>query len=425
MRRAGRSQRRRDAERRATFPDGVQENPLGLDHPGPRRPSRRRRLRLAPLARAIATRAAGGDCPVTRVRGFRIVTAERNAFGARALWRFMRMTQWSAVVIVAVLLAAALLWRPPNPNVVVQTLRPAGDSDEPSVRLHLPSVAALVAGENRIAFGFTDRAGRALTEEDVAEVSVAVHDLGDWPPRNAGTVRDVRYVQSGWHDVSSASYYENAHPLASGFFTARLPMPRAGRWELEFTVRRRDGRVVSQRILPNVLSESLTPAVGATAPASRNPTLATAGGDLARVDSDPRLGDAELHQRSIADALKAGRPVAVLFASPDLDDGRLSLPVLEIFRSLRPTYGDRVEFVHVEVHDLDRYRRSMVDGGGGAGLEPLALSATAEEWGVQNYPWLFVIDGRGRIFDKLFGPMARAEIEEALQRLLAGRGASR
>lgn len=85
----------------------------------------------------------------------------------------------------------------------------------------------------------------------------------------------------------------------------------------------------------------------------------------------------------------------------------------EVTRSLRPAHGDRGEFIHVEVYDLDRYRRRLVEGG--TPRDAAALSATAEAWGIQNYPWLFVIDHEGRVFDKLFGPMVA-------RRLLASAG---
>lgn len=290
--------------------------------------------------------------------------------------------------------------------------------DPATLRLHFPSVADLTVGENRLVFGFTDPGGVMLDERDISEVNVVVSDVTGPEPRAVQTV-PARFLPSGWREVSKASYYENPHVLAGGSFRATVRFPRAGQWRLEFMVRRPGMKPFAQHILPNVLSESLTPPAGAPAPRSRNPTLKDVRDDLARLDSDPRLNDLEMHRTSIAGVIKGGRPAVVLFASPGLDETRLSLPNTEIVYSLYPEYGTKVEFIHVEVYDVDRYRRGLLEGTREGRPPGLELSGTAEEWGVQNHPWLFFIDRRGRIFDKVFGPIARREVEETLRRLVS------
>jgi hypothetical protein len=122
---------------------------------------------------------------------------------------------------------------------------------------------------------------------------------------------------------------------------------------------------------------------------------------------------------SIADVIKGRRPAVVVFASPGLDETRLSLPTTEIVYSLYPDYRGKVEFIHVEVYDLDRYRQDLLKDARNRTPSGLELTEPAQEWGVQNHPWLFLIDRDGRIFAKFFGPIARSEVEEALGRFLA------
>lgn len=310
-------------------------------------------------------------------------------------------------VLVLAVLAAALTWT---------RARPRG-GEGPELRLHLATVVDVTPGENRLAFGFTDREGRVLTGADLLDVRVAVLDPSGREPRALETV-PARYVRSGWPDVSQATYFDQAHVLAEGFFTAIVTFPRAGSWTLEFVARRPGQGVFVQRLLPNVLSEALTPALGAAAPRTRTPTLVDVRGDLSRLDSDPRLNDRDLHRVSIAEALRARRPAAVLFASPGLDELRLSLPVTELLSSLHSAYGARVAFIHVEVYDLARYRRRLLDGAGDA-TSALEFGEVAQQWGVQNAPWLFLIDREGRIAAKFFGPIARDEVEAAVRRLVS------
>lgn len=289
---------------------------------------------------------------------------------------------------------------------------------QPAPRLKFPSVADLSVGENRIVFGFADSEGRPLTDKEISEATVVVYDLRGLEPRAVETVR-AQYLRTGWREISRADYYQNSSVLADGFFKATLRFPRAGQGGLDFVVRRPGEDPLAQRVFPNVLSESLTPPVGAAAPRSRNPTLKDIGGDLAKLDSDPRLNDVEMHRTSIAEAITARRPAVALFATPGFDEGRMSLPNTEILYSLVPSYGDRVAFIHVEIYDDEKSQRNILEGTREAAPPALERREVAEEWGVQNYPWLFFIDREGRIVAKFFGPVARSEVEEALRRLIS------
>jgi len=175
-------------------------------------------------------------------------------------------------------------------------------------------------------FGFTDRGGRLLTDKDITDVRIVVDDLSGSKPKAIGTVQQVQYLRPGWREISKATYYRNPNVLMDGFFKAVAPFPRAGQWGLEFVVHRPAKLPFSQRVFPNVLSESLTPPVGAAAPRSRNPTLKEVGGDLSKLDSDPRLNDVEMHRVSIAEAIASGRPAVVIFSTPGFCETRMCLP---------------------------------------------------------------------------------------------------
>ncbi|MBI3989367.1 MAG: hypothetical protein HY347_07095, partial [candidate division NC10 bacterium] len=230
----------------------------------------------------------------------------------------------------------------------------------------------------------------------------------------------AQFLRPGWREVSKAGYFQNPNVLVDGFFKATVQFPRAGLWGLEFVVRRPGRKPFSQRVRLHVLSEGLTPPVGAPAPRSRNLTLKDVGGDLSKLDSDPRLNDVEMHRVSIANAIKAGRPAVVLFSTPGFCETRMCLPNTEIVYSLYPQYRDRVEFIHVEIYkDFEKYQDQVLKGELEHEPRDLKLRDTVREWGLQNDPYLFFIDRQGRIFAKFFGPIAQSEVEETLKRLAA------
>jgi len=78
-------------------------------------------------------------------------------------------------------------------------------------------------------------------------------------------------------------------------------------------------------------------------------------------------------------------------------------PVLDVVRTLIPTWGDRVAFVHEEVWQAGGMQR---------------LSPTMEEWNLRSEPWIFIVDGDGVIRARFEGLTTRAELETALREML-------
>jgi hypothetical protein len=141
--------------------------------------------------------------------------------------------------------------------------------------------------------------------------------------------------------------------------------------------------------------------LGAQAPASHNRTVATEP-DLSKLTSDDQP-DPELYQLTIADAIASGRPTVVLFATPRFCTSRTCGPTLELLKGLKRDYSDRANFIHVEIYQDF------------ATLQPVP---EVEEWGLPSEPWLFILDGAGRVLAKFEGGLTRPEIEPALTEVL-------
>jgi hypothetical protein len=109
--------------------------------------------------------------------------------------------------------------------------------------------------------------------------------------------------------------------------------------------------------------------------------------DSRALDGAP-IPDPELHEWTIADAIDQGRPVLALFATPTFCDSLFCGPVTDALQALATEHEDRAAFIHVEV-----WRE-----------HPTVLNEGAADWlyrdGNLTEPWLYLIDGRGRIVDR-------------------------
>lgn len=143
------------------------------------------------------------------------------------------------------------------------------------------------------------------------------------------------------------------------------------------------------------------PAPGEDAPRVETDTLATAGGQIEEIDT--REPPSDMHESSFADVL-GERPVALLFATPQLCQTRVCGPVTDIALQLREEYGDEVEFIHQEVY---------VENDPEQGLrEPL------QAFGLRTEPWLFTVDAEGNVAARLEGSFGLGEFEAALHAAL-------
>ncbi len=95
------------------------------------------------------------------------------------------------------------------------------------------------------------------------------------------------------------------------------------------------------------------------------------------------------------------KPVALLFATPQLCASRVCGPVTDIALQLKAKYGDQMEFIHQEVY---------VDNDVSKGLrEPL------RQFNLPSEPWLFIVDKNGKITSRLEGSIGVKQFEDAIK----------
>ena len=118
---------------------------------------------------------------------------------------------------------------------------------------------------------------------------------------------------------------------------------------------------------------------------------------------DTRVPPSDMHKESLADVV-GRKPVALLFATPQLCQSRVCGPVTDIALQLEQTYRDRITFIHQEV-----YRDNDLNKG---------LRPPLEAFKLQTEPWLFTIGADGKVAARLEGSFGFDAFERSLKAAL-------
>jgi hypothetical protein len=176
---------------------------------------------------------------------------------------------------------------------------------------------------------------------------------------------------------------------------------RPGEWGAEVTMR---GRGLDESVKGSfeVVEESSTPSLGEQVPASDTPTSS----DVARLSaiSTDRHPTPRFYQSSIADALRAGEPFVVTFATPKFCASAVCGPTLDTVEAVAEDFPG-ITFIHVEPYELPT---------DGSRLEPVEA---AREWGLPSEPWVFVVDAEGKLAAKYEGVVGAEELKADLNDL--------
>lgn len=313
----------------------------------------------------------------------------------------------------AVLLAAALLMLPAltcaaSDGGGATGSGLSGPAGGPPVSL-VVSTGDLAVGWNRVAFGLVDRnympvrpdavAVRAVYYEPGADEGQIRHRTAaryePWPPdgRRGIFVADIEFDQAG------AAVADSAAP---------------GTWELHatFDYAGLDGNMPVRPLtigdVVEVRAKHRAPFIGDAAPLSDTPTAADTD-DLSTISSSPQP-DPALYRLSVADAVRAGQPAVITFATPAFCVSATCGPQVSELSALAAQYQGQANFVHIEVYQDPH----LIDPGNPA----RELAPAVNEWGLVSEPWTFVVGADGRIaarFEQYVPPdVLEAALRDAL-----------
>ena len=255
--------------------------------------------------------------------------------------------------------------------------------------------SVFTVGSNRLAFGSIDEQGQFAFGRTAIYVArrPGAPARGPYPAPADLLVTDPAF--------RSAQAATEEDPFAA-VYAARVPFATAGRHAI-LTVTRAGERTVAAtgEVAVTTRERDPIPDVGEKAPRVETDTVASAGGDVKAIDT--RQPPSDMHARSFAEVV-GRKPVALLFATPQLCQSRVCGPVVDVALQLEKDYGDRVEFIHQEVYRENDPNQGIRD--------PLV------RFNLRTEPWLFVVGEDGRITARLEGSFGLDAFEQALKSAL-------
>jgi hypothetical protein len=217
-----------------------------------------------------------------------------------------------------------------------------------------------------------------------------------------GTPVDARYVPTPGTPEGDGDVALTQPGRARGVYQAEnVRFDRPGYWQVEVTARVEGTTRVATAAFP-VAEHPALPAPGDRALRTENLTIDSKDAPKAAIDSraitQGAVPDPELHEWTIAEALREHRPIVAVFATPVYCQSQFCGPVTDAVDALWKRYDDRAVFIHVEIwRDYNAH--------------PPVINEAAADWllrdGDLTEPWLYLIGPNGTILDRwssLFDP---------------------
>lgn len=268
----------------------------------------------------------------------------------------------------------------PSPTGPV-ALQDVGGSAAPGLEI-VDAEAELLQGSSRYAFGLIGPDG------PLAGARATVH-LGTDPAKPpTASVPAAELTEAGLAD--------------RGLYVAQLPLPTAGRYFVA-VVAETDKGAMAGGVQVEVKASSAAPAPGDKVPAVKTPTTARPAGADPLCSRKPK--PCSMHALSLDAALKNGKPTVVVFAAPAFCTSQLCGPDVDIVEGVAKKHGDAANFVHVEA-----FVNATKPGDG-------TLAPPLKAFKFDTEPWLYVIDAKGVVSDRISGAFATAEVEARLAKV--------
>jgi hypothetical protein len=248
-------------------------------------------------------------------------------------------------------------------------------------------------GTNRLAFGMIDASNRFVYGASAIYIAVRPNVPAQGPfiaPASSLAVKPAFRSQTSASDPGEAQ----------AIYSTNITFPRAGVYSMLVVIKLgKDTYGVPAQITINPSAK--VPSVGQRPPAIDTPTVASVHGNVASIDT--RVPPDDMHAVSFRKAL-GKKPIALLFATPQLCQSRVCGPVTDIAEQLKATYGKKMVFIHQEVYNGNQIAQ---------GLRPQLLA-----FHLPSEPWLFTINRHGRIAARLEGAFGLTEFQQAIQAAL-------
>ena len=251
-------------------------------------------------------------------------------------------------------------------------------------------------GKQRLAFGLLDAGQKFVYGKTV----VYLQRRAGGPVKGPyAAPADVLVTAPRYRSQQAAS---EKSPFAA-IYNADVDLPKPGIYNVLVLSDVNGKRIAGTMALQAVSKEAdKIPDVGEKAPPVQTDTMSSVNGDIKMLDT--RVPAArELAKQSFADVV-GKKPVALLFATPQLCQSRVCGPVVDEMLQLKARYGDKMTFIHQEVY---------ADNDPNKGLrKPL------QEYHLPSEPWLFTVRSDGTIAARLEGSIGLNAFQKAIDAAL-------
>jgi hypothetical protein len=261
-----------------------------------------------------------------------------------------------------------------------------------------PAAQTFDVGENRYPFGvFT------LGNEQVDDADVALYFAKDAKGPVTGPL-PARVTSLETKPAYRATGAGGPGEATTVYVVPKVAFDRKGAWLAIAMLKGPQGLEATRVTAPLVVGEfPRIPKVGDEAPPIHTPTAADVGGDLAKIDT--RVPPDQMHQVDFADAV-GRKPTVLVFATPALCQSRVCGPVVDVAQQVADSYGDKADFIHMEI---------WKDNEIGKGPRP-----QVQAFNLETEPWAFLVDRNGIIRDRIEGAFGVPELEEAMRTIVPG-----
>jgi hypothetical protein len=251
----------------------------------------------------------------------------------------------------------------------------------------LQASSELAKGRNRFAIGLLDARNQPVTTGSVK--------LEFFKLKADGT---------GEKRSESAAVFRSVGGQSKGVWVTQAEFAETGPWGAQATLSQDSAAARIARLNFEVKDRFSAPGYGEPAVRSNSLTARDVGGDISHICTNQP--PCELHTLSIAQALEDGqKPLLVTFATPALCTSATCGPELDAVLQLHQAYGDRANFIHVEIYEYP--------------FDGQHVAKAVDEWHLPSDPWTFVVDKTGTVRDRFEGAAPVEELEPALKQVVS------
>jgi hypothetical protein len=283
----------------------------------------------------------------------------------------------------------------PQPGEALEQFATQFDTDGPQA---VAASSVFRPPSNRLAFGLLNAKQRFAYGKTVVYVQRRANTADIHGPIPAPA--DVLVTQPKYRSQQAAAEKD---PFAA-IYQAEIPTAKPGIYNILAVSELSDGRRIAAPMAIQVVTraQDKIPDVGEPAPRVRTDTLGSVKGNMRLLDT--RIPPAPELARVSFDKVVGKKPVALLFATPQLCQSRVCGPVTDEMLQLEHKYGDRMTFIHQEVY---------AGNDPGKGLRP-----SLTRFRLRSEPWLFTVRADGTIAARLEGSIGLGAFENAVKAAL-------